>query len=227
MIPLRDNIPSRLRPTVNYSIIGLNVLVFFLEMAMGAGLNLVINTFGFVPGRFLTYLWHGAFAAMLLPIFTSMFLHGGWLHLISNMWTLYIFGDNVEDTLGHGKFLLFYLTSGAVACLTQFLFAPTSLIPMVGASGAIAGVMGAYFFLFPWARVLCLVPFFVFFVMEVPAYLFLGFWFLLQFYQGSFSILGPGFKGGVAFWAHVGGFIAGIMLLNVFKPGLRRPFRRL
>jgi len=225
MIPLRDNIPSLKRPIINYSIITLNVLAFLLELSLGPGLEGFIHTFGFVPGRFLTYLWHGAFAAMWLPMFTSMFLHGGWLHLLSNMWTLHIFGDNVEDTLGHGSFVMFYLACGVVACLTQFLFAPTSPIPMVGASGAIAGVMGAYFSLFPWARVLCLVPFFVFFMVELPAYIFLGLWFLLQFYQGSFSILGPGFKGGVAFWAHVGGFLAGMLLLRVFKPGLRSRWR--
>jgi membrane associated rhomboid family serine protease len=141
------------------------------------------------------------------------------------MWTLYIFGDNVEDVLGHGLFLLFYLLCGLAACLLQFLMAPSSPIPMVGASGAIAGVMGAYFALFPWAKVLTLVPFFFLVIIEVPAYVFLGFWFLLQFFSGTFSALGTGVKGGVAFWAHVGGFVAGYFLIKVLLPPSKRPYR--
>jgi hypothetical protein len=155
-----------------------------------------------------------------------MFLHGGWLHLIANMWTLYIFGDNVEDTLGHGKFIILYLASGVVGCLAQLLTAPSSTVPMVGASGAIAGVMGAYFSLFPAARILTLVPVLFFVVIEVPAYIFLGLWFLLQFFSGTFTILGKTHVG-VAFWAHVGGFAAGWLIIRVLAPGrARSPFKK-
>lgn len=225
MIPLRDSIPSYRPPTLGYAIIILNVVIFFLEMAMGPQLEEFIQIFGFVPRNFLLNLSHGNIAASIIPIFTSMFLHGGWLHLIANMWTLYIFGDNVEDTLGHGKFIILYLASGTVGCLAQLLTAPDSSIPMVGASGAIAGVMGAYFSLFPGAHILTLVPVFFFVIIEIPAYVFLGLWFLLQFFSGAFSILGRTHVG-VAFWAHVGGFAAGWLIIRVLAPGrARSPFK--
>jgi|UniRef100_A0A7C3UX35 hypothetical protein len=225
MIPLRDNIPSLHTPTLNYAIIILNVLIFFLEMSMGRGLDEFIRVFGFVPRNFLLHLEHGNAAAAVIPIFTSMFLHGGWLHLLGNMWTLFIFGDNVEDTLGHGKFLLLYLLSGVAACFAQLFSSPASPVPMVGASGAIAGVMGAYFSLFPAARVLTLIPIFFFVIVEVPAYVFLGVWFLLQFFSGTFSLLGARADIGVAFWAHVGGFAAGFLLLRLVAPGRSRILR--
>jgi membrane associated rhomboid family serine protease len=225
MIPLKDSIPSIRRPTIGYTIIILNVLIFFLEMAMGPQLAEFIQIFGFVPRNFLHNLSHGNVAASIIPIFTSMFLHGGWLHLIANMWSLYIFGDNVEDTLGTVKFVILYLASGAVGCLAQLLSAPGSTVPMIGASGAIAGVMGAYFSLFPGARILALVPVFFFVVIEIPAYVFLGLWFLLQFFSGAFSILGQTHVG-VAFWAHVGGFAAGWLIIRVLAPGrVRSPFK--
>jgi membrane associated rhomboid family serine protease len=226
MIPLRDSIPSSRTPTLGYAIIILNVLVFFLQLSMGPQLQEFIQVFGFVPRNFFLNLGHGNLPASIIPIFTSMFLHGGWLHLIANMWTLYIFGDNVEDTLGHVKFLTLYLASGAAGCFAQLLSGPSSPIPMVGASGAIAGVMGAYFSLFPAARVLTLIPVFFFVVIEVPAYVFLGLWFLLQFVSGAFSILGARAHVGVAFWAHVGGFAAGFLFLRLLAPGRsRNPFR--
>ncbi len=226
MIPLRDSIPSSRTPSLCYVIIILNVLIFFLELAMGPQLGEFIQIFGFVPRNFFLNLGHGNLPASLIPIFTSMFLHGGWLHLIANMWTLYIFGDNVEDTLGRVKFLMLYLVSGVIACFAQLLSGPYSPIPMVGASGAIAGVMGAYFSLFPGARVLTLVPVLFFVVIEVPAYVFLGLWFLLQFVSGAFSILGSKAHVGVAFFAHVGGFAAGFLLLRLLAPGRgRNPFR--
>ncbi len=227
MIPLRDSIPSSRTPSLCYVIIILNVLVFFLELAMGPQLDEFIRVFGFVPRNFFLNLGHGNLPASLIPIFTSMFLHGGWLHLIANMWTLYIFGDNVEDTLGRVKFLMLYLGSGVAGCLAQLLSGPYSPIPLVGASGAIAGVMGAYFSLFPAARVLTLIPVLFFVVIEVPAYVFLGLWFLLQFVSGAFSILGARAHVGVAFWADVGGFAAGFLLLRLLAPGRgRNPFRR-
>ena len=225
MIPLRDNIPSRGVPTLNYAIIILNVLVFLLEMSMGRELDEFIQGFGFVPINFFLHFGEGDTVGAVLPIFSSMFLHGGWFHLIGNMWTLYIFGDNVEDTLGHGKYLILYLLSGAAACLAQLLSSPGSPMPMVGASGAIAGVMGAYFCLFPGARILTLIPVFFFVIIEVPAYVFLGIWFFLQFFFGTFSIMGAGTEGGVAFWAHVGGFLVGYLLLHVLAPGRRSPFQ--
>ena len=226
MIPLRDNIPSRVVPTLNYAIIILNVLVFLVEMTMGAELDEFIRIFGFVPRNFFLHLGHGNATDAVIPVFTSMFLHGGWLHLIGNMWTLYIFGDNVEDTLGHGKYLVLYLVSGAAACMAQLVANPGSLMPMVGASGAIAGVMGAYFSQFPGARVLTLIPVLFFVIIEVPAYVFLGIWFLLQFFFGTFSILGAGVEVEVAFWAHVGGFLTGYLFLHLLAPGRSRsPFQ--
>lgn len=214
---------------MSYTIIGLNVLVFFLELATGSHLQQFLTTFGFIPARFfaMAEAHPEKLMALYLPFLTTMFLHGGWLHLIANMWTLYIFGDNVEDTLGRVRFLTLYLGSGVAGCLAQLLSGPYSPIPMVGASGAIAGVMGAYFSLFPAARVLTLIPVLFFVVIEVPAYVFLGLWFLLQFVSGAFSILGARAHVGVAFWAHVGGFAAGFLLLRLLAPGRgRNPFRR-
>jgi len=226
MIPLRDNIPSRGVPTLNYAIIVLNVLMFLVELSMGRELDNFFQVFGFVPRIFFLYLGEGNVSGAAIPIFASLFLHGGWFHLIGNMWTLYIFGDNVEDTLGHGKYLVLFLMSGAAACFAQLLSNPGSSMPMVGASGAIAGVMGAYFSLFPGARILTLIPVLFFVIIEVPAYVFLGIWFLLQFFFGTFSILGAGAEGGVAFWAHVGGFIFGYLFLYILAPGRSRsPFQ--
>jgi hypothetical protein len=230
MIPLRDNIPSRTRPYVSYAIIGLNCLFFLLQLLSGRHLQLLINVFGFVPARFLA-VWAAHpdnYLALFLPMFTTMFLHGGWLHLIINMWTLWIFGDNVEDTLGHVRFLGFYLASGICGSLLHLYFAPHSWVPVVGASGAIAGVMGAYFLLFPRAHVMVLLPFFFFFpIVEVPATVFLGIWFALQFFSGAFSVLGPrGGQGGVAFWAHVGGFVAGVLLILLLAvTRVKNPFQ--
>ena len=226
MFPLRDNIPSLTTPILNYIFILINVLVFLLELSMGRELNEFIRVFGFVPHYFFLHLGHGNPVGAIIPVFSSMFLHGGWFHLITNMWILYIFGDNVEDTLGHGKYLILYLASGAAAAFAHLLSTPGSMMPMVGASGAIAGVMGAYFCLFPNARILTLIPLLFFVIIEVPAYIFLGFWFLLQFFSGTFSILGARADVGVAFWAHVGGFIFGYLFLHILAPGrARRPFQ--
>lgn len=217
MIPLKDSIPSQRPPVLTYAIIALNLLFFLWEVSLGAHLQAFVLEFGFVPRNFMQYFREGLWLEAFLPMFTSMFLHGGWLHLIGNMWILHIFGDNVEDTLGHGQYLLLYLLSGVAGCLAQLYFNPWSRIPMVGASGAIAGVMGAYFTLFPRARIFTLIPIFFFVIIEVPAYVFLGLWFLLQFFQGTFSLLGPRAQVGVAFWAHVGGFLMGFLLLFVFR----------
>jgi membrane associated rhomboid family serine protease len=227
MIPLKDNIPSLRRPYVNYSIIGLNCLMFFLELSTGPQLPEVVQVLGFVPGRFLAHLWQGSITLAVIPAFTSMFMHAGWLHLLGNMWTLFIFGDNVEDTLGRGPYLLFYLLCGLASLFLFLLFAPHSATPLVGASGAIAGVMGAYFSLFPGARVLTLVPIFIIFtIIELPAYVFLGFWFIMQFFLGTFTSLGGAAETGVAWWAHVGGFLAGMILVRLFAPDQARNLSR-
>jgi membrane associated rhomboid family serine protease len=205
MIPLRDTIPSSSVPVVNYLIIAVNVVVFIYEAALGRQIEAFILTYGLVPRDF-------TFPSLV----TSMFLHGSWLHLLGNMLYLYIFGDNVEDRLGHLRYAVFYLLCGMAAGSAQALTNPISGVPMVGASGAIAGVSGAYFLFFPHARVVTLVPIFLFLqVMEVPAVFFLLIWFVWQLLSGV-ATLGAR-SGGVAFWAHVGGFIAGM----VFGPILR------
>ncbi len=226
MFPLKDNIPSSRPPYVNYFLIAANFLIFFWEMSLGPYLPTVADVLGFVPARFLSLLAQGAapWPVIVAPLFTSLFLHGGWLHIIGNMWFLYVFGDNVEDTLGHGRYLGFYLACGVAANLIYLLFAPLARVPLIGASGAIAGVMGAYFFLFPGARILTL--FLIIFIpifLELPAYFFLGFWFLLQFIYGTSSLgaVHPG-AGGVAWWAHVGGFLVGILLLFPLAPARAR-----
>src|SRR5436190_522864 len=215
MIPLRDIIPSRTTPVVTISIIALNVLVFVYELSLGRAVDAFTLYYGLVPAAFS---WTN--------VFTSMFLHGSFLHVAGNMLYLWIFGDNVEDRMGHGRFLVFYLLCGVAAALAQTVTAPESAIPMVGASGAIAGVMGAYFVLYPKSRIVTLVTLFIFFqVIEVPAILFLGIWFIMQFVSGLGSIVTVArgqSAGGVAFWAHVAGFVAGISGVVVF----RRPERQ-
>ncbi len=216
MIPLRDVIPSRTTPYVTIGLIVVNALVFLYEMTLGdPTLEEFILYFGLVPAAFS---W--------VTVLTSMFLHGGVLHFGGNMLFLWIFGDNVEDRMGHGRFVAFYLLCGAAAALAQTAMSPDSVVPMVGASGAVAGVMGAYFVLYPHSRIVTLVPLFVFFhVMEVPALVFLGLWFVLQFVSGVGSIAaatGGEPAGGIAFWAHVAGFVAGVSGVLVF----RRPERQ-
>lgn len=215
MIPLRDDAPRSTTPYVNYFLIALNLLVFFFEvMQPPAQRNEFIKAFAFIPYR--VDLWLAGVAPAgyaLIPLFTSMFLHGSWLHVLSNMWFLRIFGDNVEDRLGHFGYLLFYLVTGVAASLVNFLFTVHSKIPNLGASGAIAGIMGAYFYLYPRARVL---TWFGFFVFWLPAWLVLGYWFVLQFLSGAATeITYAAQQGGVAFWAHVGGFAAGLILIRL------------
>jgi len=225
MIPIRDDQPRFSTPYVTYFIIALNLVVFFFELSVGAqsqrALNSLIGQFGVVPLHFDRALAGSGrynLAGESITILTSMFLHGGWLHVIGNMWFLWIFGDNIEDHLGHFPYLIFYLVSGFAASITHILLNYGSNVPSVGASGAIAGVMGAYFVLYPKARVLTLVPLIIFFTFWwLPAWIFLGYWFLLQFLSGtatSIAVTSSG-SGGIAFWAHVGGFVAGIMLIKV------------
>jgi membrane associated rhomboid family serine protease len=212
MIPLRDNIPSRTVPFVTYTLIGANLLAFGFELSLGQHLQQFIHIFGVVPAKVTTIISqapHLAYYAVL-PLFTSIFLHGGWMHLLGNMLYLYIFGDNVESALGHIRYLIFYLCSGVAASLVHISFNPGSDIPTVGASGAIAGVLGAYFLLFPRARISTLVPIFFFIqIVEIPALLFLGIWFLIQFLSGSMTLGSGAAAAGVAWWAHIGGFAVG------------------
>jgi membrane associated rhomboid family serine protease len=217
MIPIRDTAKSRTTPFVNYALIAACGLVFIYEVMLGQRADGFVRTFGINPARVAATLFHGQFSLIAtVPLFTSMFLHGGWMHLIGNMLYLYIFGDNVEDRLGHAGYLFFYLIAGTGAGLTQVYFQQDSSIPLIGASGAIAGVLGAYFLLFPRARVLTVIPLFVFFPgVEVSAFFFLGFWFIMQFLQGTMSSM-AGVTGGVAWWAHAGGFLVGAVLLPVF-----------
>lgn len=212
MIPLRDNIPSKGIPFINYALIGANVLGYLLELSLGKNLHPFIHVFGMVPERVITIATQ--YPAMIhwavLPFLTSIFLHGGWLHLLGNMLFLYIFGDNVESALGHFRYLIFYLACGLVASLTHLALNPSSPVPTVGASGAIAGVLGAYFLLFPTARVVTIIPIFFFIqIMEIPAFVFLGIWFVFQFLSGSAALFASQTSGGVAWWAHIGGFVAG------------------
>jgi membrane associated rhomboid family serine protease len=226
MLPIRDDAPRFTTPYVNYFLIAVNVLVFLFEVTLQPfSLQQFIFQFGFVPARTTAYLLGehsiGA-AAAFLPVLTAMFLHGGWLHVLGNMWFLYIFGDNVEDHFGHFRYLAVYLLSGILGSAVHTIFNPASNVPSVGASGAIAGVMGAYFVLYPRSRVLTLTPFFFF--IWLPAWIMLGYWFLVQFLSGAATAMTQTAQtgGGIAVWAHVGGFVAGIVLLKLFPSRPRR-----
>jgi membrane associated rhomboid family serine protease len=212
MFPIRDTQPSYSKPVVTVTLIVINVLVFLYEFSLDPfSQNAFMERYALVPDRF-----------QFSNVLTSMFLHGGWTHLLGNMWFLWIFGDNIEDILDHGKFLLFYLMCGVAAALTQVFFNPVSRVPMVGASGAIAGVMGAYMIKFPHARILA---FLFFFLTDVPAWLMLIYWFGLQFLGGFESLTTAQVaQGGTAFFAHVGGFLAGIVFIHLLPTG--RPYRR-
>ena len=203
MLPLYDVIPSRTTPVVTIGLIALNVLVFLFEMSLGESVDLFLQTYGLVPAEF-----------SLPTLASSMFLHGGISHVGGNMLFLWIFGDNVEDRMGHLRFLTFYLLCGTAAALAQTLMQPASLVPMVGASGAVSGVMGAYFVLYPQSQI---VTFALFQFIEVPAILFLGLWFLLQFLNGVGSLSASASTGGIAFWAHIAGFAAGVVGVFLFR----------
>jgi membrane associated rhomboid family serine protease len=214
VIPLRDRNPTLATPYVTYALIAINVVAFVYEFLLGAQMQAFVERWGVVP----YFLTSGAVPGSVVTLVTSMFLHGGWAHLIGNMWFLFVFGDNVEDRLGRGRFLIFYFASGFGAALLQVLIDPSSTVPMVGASGAISGVLGAYAALFPGARVLTLVPIFVFIqFIELPALLLIAAWFVLQLVQGLLT-LGVGSGGGIAFFAHIGGFVAGLALIRLLKP---------
>jgi membrane associated rhomboid family serine protease len=226
MLPLKDDQPSYSTPYVNWFLIGLNILIFLFQATLDPrSAKLLAEQFGEVPSHLAAFVAGShryTLPQVVLPFFTSMFLHGGWAHVLGNMWFLYIFGDNVEDYLGHFKYLVFYLMSGLIAMGTQVAIYPHSNVPTIGASGAIAGVLGAYFVLYPRARVL---TWFFVFIIYIPAWFVLGEWFVMQFLSGtaSLSMAQAGHDlGGVAFWAHVGGFVAGMLMIKLFPERSRR-----
>lgn len=216
MIPLRDNIRPDIIPFVTVALIAVNVGVFINELQLSPSeLRHWVGQFGMVPAQISQMLRSGLpDAGVIASLFSSLFLHGGWLHLIGNVWFLWLFGHSVEYCLGHFRFLLFYFTCGIIANLTQFAFDPASTVPVIGASGAVSGILGAYAICFPRAKIQTLVPlFFIFTIVEIPAMLFLGVWFFYQLQGGAVS---AGMAGaGIAWWAHVGGFLAGV-LMNQF-----------
>jgi membrane associated rhomboid family serine protease len=225
MLPIRDDQPRYSTPWVNYFLIGLNLVIFLFEWSLDPrSLEVLIGQFAVVPSHLAAFLAGSAkypLPAIVLPFFTSLFLHGSWMHVIGNMWFLYIFGDNVEDYLGHFKYLVFYLLTGVLAMATHMAMNLHSAAPALGASGAIAGVLGAYFVLYPRARVL---TWFFVFVLWVPAWIILGYWFVLNFLSGTATSLAVHHQnmGGVAFWAHVGGFVSGALLVKLFSERTQR-----
>lgn len=231
MFPLRDTIPSRCAPIATWTIIGLNVVVHFFASSLPHDSHeLIIRVFGLVPARILDPAWHervGWFGAAL-PLLTHMFLHGNWAHLIGNMWTMWIFADNVEDRMGPLRFLLFYLLSGFAAAFAQVYMFADSTVPMVGASGAVAGVLGAYLVMFPRAEVITFVPILfypLFFSLPAVTYLFV--WFFTQMWSAAIEGLLPRTHGGgIAWWAHIGGFIFGLIAHPFFRANRRCRFRR-
>ncbi len=225
MIPIRDDNPTTITPVVTVGLIAVNVLVFLYQLSLGGQGGAFVTVFGAVPSA----LFGGESLSPVpatLTVFTSMFLHGGVMHVGGNMLYLWIFGNNIEDVMGHGRFIVFYALCGVAAAYAHAVTAPDSLVPMIGASGAISGVLGAYLLLFPRARVLTLIPFGIFTRMDyIPAAWVLGFWIILQFLNGTLS-LGRG-GGGVAWFAHVGGFLAGMALIHAFvrrRPGRHQAF---
>ena len=222
MLPIKDDQPRYSTPVVTWFLIAINLLVFLFELQLAPrALMRLFDEFALVPTNVPILLANGDWLQAVVPFFSSMFLHQGWMHVLGNMWFLYIFGDNVEDYLGHFTYLAFYLLSGLCAALTQILVTPNSHVGMVGASGAIAGVLGAYFVLYPRARVL---TWFFIFVLYLPAWIVLGEWAVLQFLQGEtmLAMMSGRDVGGVAFWAHVGGFVAGMVMGKIFPERAHR-----
>lgn len=233
MFPIRDTIPSRRTPVVTLGLIIANVLIFLYQLALPPRrLETLFYLFGIVPLRY-THpewaQWVGFPADSYWPFLTSMFLHGGWLHLITNMWTLWIFGDNVEDRMGPWRFLLFYIGCGILSGVVHLVTNASSPLPTIGASGAIAGVLGAYFLLFPLARVICIFPILFYpLFLQLPAFIYLLIWFSMQFFSGTLSLLNAGQAGGIAWWAHIGGFAVGMIFYRFFldRDDPRRARRR-
>ncbi|MFP4502576.1 MAG: rhomboid family intramembrane serine protease [Candidatus Hydrogenedentota bacterium] len=221
MIPIADTLPRRRVPLVTWALITVNTMVFIGELTLtSAQLEQLFYLYGVVPLRYTHPAWADAAGFPqqgLVPFITAQFLHGGWVHLIFNMWSLWIFGDNVEDRLGRWRFLIFYLLCGVAATFMHLVFNSTSPMPMVGASGAIAGVLGAYFLMYPLAGVLTVIPIFFYpLVITLPAFLFMLFWFFVQLFSGALSLMAPAAGGGIAWWAHISGFVTGMLLHRLF-----------
>ncbi len=219
MIPIKDTVPRNTFPFVTIGLIAVNAAVFLVQLTLpDRALTELIYLFGLVPARYAHPAW-AQFVGFPLdtywPFLTNTFLHGGWFHVIANMWSLYLFGDNVEDRLGHVRFFLFYLLAGIAANLVHFVINHDSTMPVIGASGAVAGIMAAYLRLFPFARIITLFPIlFIPYFLEIPAYFFMGLWFVMQLLSGAMSLAGPESGGGIAWWAHVGGFAVGFLLIK-------------
>ncbi len=217
MLPLKDDIRTSTRPIVTYVILGVNVAVFLYQVSLGAALDSFVKQFGAVP----YLLFHPTGVASYTRLLTSMFMHGSFMHILGNMLFLWIFADNIEDRLGHIRFLVFYILCGIAGALLHAVTAPNSTVPMIGASGAISGVLGAYIYLYPKARVLALIPLgFLLRVTYLPSVIFLGLWFLFQFLYGLSSLGARG--GGVAYFAHIGGFVVGLLFALPFKKRKRK-----
>lgn len=229
MLPLRDNVPASRFPVVTLALIIVNSVVFLWELKLGPAAEYRMMDLGIVPARYTNLAVARQFALVeqVVPFFSSMFLHGGWIHLLGNMWTLWIFGDNVEDHFGRVRFLALYFTGGLMAGLVHVITNAGSTLPTIGASGAVAAVMGAYFRFFPHARIATIIPP-IFLILELPALVFLGWWFLLQFFNGTLTLLGGrGDFGGVAWWAHIGGFAFGFVVASRFvRRRARYPFEQ-
>ena len=220
MIPLRDKNPTRHFPFVTILLICINVAIFIYELTLGQNLESILTQYCLIPSNFIKALHTIDFNPLLyITIITSIFLHGGWLHLVGNMLYLWVFGDNIEDKLGHLRFICFYLICGLAASALHIYLDPQSPVPTIGASGAISGILGAYLILFPKAKVVTLIPIFIFIQMaELPAFLILGLWFVLQFFNGLLSLgYNTAGMGGVAWWAHIGGFVAGLVFVLPFR----------
>ena len=228
MIPLRDMTPRRSLPVMTLVLVVINVVVFLHQVSLPAAqAEAFVRAYGLVPAKIQLALsgHHYSLAEAVLPLFTCMFLHGGWLHIIGNMWFLWIFGANVEERLGSLGYLVFYLVCGISSGLIQTIFSWGSHLPSIGASGAISGILGAYVVFFPSSRILTLVPLFIiWFTWQIPALVFIGLWFLIQFMSGIGSLNDPraASLGGVAWWAHVGGFLTGMLLARAISPAERR-----
>ena len=223
MIPLRDSVRPRQKPIINWLLILVNFLVFFYELKLTPSqLNQLFFHFGIIPAGVVAVI-NGLYPPVYLAtFFTAMFMHGGLVHILGNMWFLWIFGDNVEDRLGHLRYLIFYLITGIIGSMVFILTAPASKVPIVGASGAIAGILGGYLVSFPRARVLALVPVFFFLTLvEIPAVIFLMLWFFIQLFNGAISL--GGLANSVAWWAHIGGFLAGVVLVKVLSGKTKSP----
>lgn len=217
MFPIRDTIQARHSPVINLTIIGMNVVVFLAQLAQGPEMDRFVYLYGLVPARYTVPQVAAYFSTgqQLFSLLSFMFLHGGFWHILGNMWSLYIFGDNVEDSLGHLRYLIFYLLCGLASGLSHLIVNWHSTIPTIGASGAIAGIMGAYFILFPSSKILTLIPIIIIpWFVEIPAFFFLGIWFILQFVNAAGT---HGGVSGIAWWAHIGGFVFGILILKVFR----------